>query len=91
MQLINQHKFTKTYRTRAEHARKTVCEETKSRVDVTQTGILVRNGAQWDGMRGDQLKIKKKKTNREEGRDKFKCPGVPREQGCSIHKDFKKP
>lgn len=40
MQLINQHKFTMTYRTRAEHARKTVCEETKSRVDVTQTGIL---------------------------------------------------
>lgn len=47
MQLINKHKFTKTYRTRAEHARKTVCEETKSGVDVTQTGILsamVHNG-----------------------------------------------
>lgn len=40
MLLINQDKNTRTYRTRAKHARKTVCEETKGRVDVTQTGIL---------------------------------------------------
>lgn len=66
MQLINQHKFTKTYRTRAENTRKTVCEETKSRVDVTQTGIL--SAMAHNGMGWGEINLKKKRRGRKTGR-----------------------